>query len=244
MLAGVSVEYVTRLEQGRDRHPSPEVLAALAEALHLAPSERVHLYRLTKATGPGFHCLGGAQPNRVVRPQVRAILDQLEPAPAVVINRLTEVLAYTDGYARLVARTGMLDGGLPANIIRYVLTDPRATTTFPDWGHMADRAVATLKQGPYQSDPAVAALIDELRITVGPAFIDRFATVPGLPPASSTDRLFVAELGELRLNYEALELSADDDQTLLTYLPADPATAAVLDALAGRRPGALRAVSG
>src|SRR3954451_11246431 len=55
-LAGVSVEYVTRLEQGRDRRPSPQVLSALADALLLTGSERAHLYRLTKAADPRFDC--------------------------------------------------------------------------------------------------------------------------------------------------------------------------------------------
>src|SRR5690349_903696 len=59
-LAGVSVEYVTRLEQGRDRRPSPQVLSALADALRLTAGERAHLHRLTKAADPGYNCRGGA----------------------------------------------------------------------------------------------------------------------------------------------------------------------------------------
>lgn len=65
-LAGVSVEYITRLEQGRDRNPSPQVLAALADALCLTPAERVHLYRLTKADS-GFNCRGETEAGREVR---------------------------------------------------------------------------------------------------------------------------------------------------------------------------------
>ncbi|WP_063629935.1 helix-turn-helix domain-containing protein [Nocardia sp. BMG51109] len=101
ILAGVSVEYLIRLEQGRDRHPSTAVVSALADALRMPPSERVHLYRLVKGADPSFNCLGGAAPNREVRPAVRAVLDQLAPAPAAVINRLGEVLACTDGYVRV-----------------------------------------------------------------------------------------------------------------------------------------------
>ncbi|WP_307623012.1 helix-turn-helix domain-containing protein [Nocardia lijiangensis] len=56
----MSVEYITRLEQGRDRHPSPPVLSALADALQLTPSERIHLHRLTKSADPGFSCMGDA----------------------------------------------------------------------------------------------------------------------------------------------------------------------------------------
>src|SRR6476646_2572466 len=76
-LADVSVEYVTRLEQGRDRRPSPQVLGALADALRLTASERAHLYRLTKAADPGFNCRGAITPARTVRPTVSALLDRL-----------------------------------------------------------------------------------------------------------------------------------------------------------------------
>ncbi|MFC3961726.1 helix-turn-helix domain-containing protein [Nocardia jiangsuensis] len=108
-LAGVSVEYIVRLEQGRDRHPSPSVLAAIAGVLLLTRSERIHLHRLTKASDPGFTCMGDATPARTVRPSVRAILDHLEPAAAVVVNRLGAVLAHTAGYRRPMAPTGLAD---------------------------------------------------------------------------------------------------------------------------------------
>lgn len=243
-LAGVSVEYLTRLEQGRDRHPSPTVLSALADALGMTPSQRVHLHRLVKSADPGFTCRGTTAPNPVVRPGVRAVLDQLEPAPAAVVNRLGDVLACTDGYRRVMGPTGLLDGGLPASVVRHVFTDPRARTVYPDWDHVADKTVATLKQGPYLADPETAALVAELTVTAGAAFTDRLGRIPGLPEANGTRRLHHPEAGRLRLAFEVLELSADDDQRLLVHLPADPATAAALDRLVGRRPGGLRAVSG
>ncbi|MFI6168911.1 helix-turn-helix domain-containing protein [Nocardia sp. NPDC051052] len=241
MLADVSVEYITRLEQGRDRRPSPPVLSALADALRLTASERVHLHRLTKSADVGFHCLGGAQPPRDVRPTVRAILDRLEPAPAVVVNRLTEVLAYTDGYQRLMAPFGLLDS-TQANLARFVFTDPRARAAYPDWQHLADQTVATLKHGPFRKDPHIAALADELTVTVGPEFTDRVETVPSLPAATGITRFVHPDAGQLRLAYEILDLSADDDQHLIVHLPADESTATALDKLAGLRPGALRAV--
>lgn len=242
-LAGVSVEYVTRLEQGRDRRPSAQVLSALADALQLTPGERIHLYRLTKAGDSGFTCMGGAAPARAVRPTVRALLDRLEPAPAVLLNRLSEILACTTGYERLVAPIGLLDG-TPPNLARFVLTDDRARTAYPDWDHIADEQVAALKQGPFRADRHVAALADELSLTAGSAFTERVDTVPGLPKSSGVARLIHPEVGELRLAYETLDLPADDDQRLIVHLPADDATSTALDRLTGRLPGALRAVSG
>lgn len=242
-LAGVSVEYITRLEQGRDRRPSPPVLGALADAMHLAPSERVHLYRLTKAADAGFSCMGTAQPPREVRPTVRAVLDRLEPAPAVVVNRLREPLAWTEGYERLMAPTGLLDDEGWANLALFVFTDRRARTVYPDWDHIADEVVAALKQGPFRADPHIAALADELTVAAGAEFTRRVESVPGLAAATGITRLVHPDAGNLRLSYETLELSADDDQQLIVYLPADDSTAHALDALAGRRPGGLRAVS-
>lgn len=243
-LAGVSVEYIIRLEQGRDRHPSPQVLAAIADALHLVPSERIHLHRLTKASGGAFSCMGGAQPNREVRQTVRLMLDQLEPAPAVVVNRLGENLAYTDGYRRLMAPTGLLDEQHMATPAMFVFADPRARTVYPDWDHMADQLVAGLKQGPFRADPFIAALVDELIVVAGEEFTRRVDTVPNLPAATGITRLVHPEVGPLRLAFETLDLPVDDDQQLILHLPADTATAAALDTLNGRRPGALRAISG
>jgi transcriptional regulator with XRE-family HTH domain len=244
MLAGVSVEYLTRLEQGRDRRPSPSVLSTLSEVLRLTVAERIHLYRLTK-TAEGFSCAAGGPPppERTVRPAVRAVLDRLEPAPAVLLDRLSEILAHTAGYRRLAGPLGLLDGS-PPNLARYVFTDDRARTAFPDWEHVADAQVAALKQTPVRRDPHLARLVDELTVTGGPGFSHRMTTVTDVPRPSGVQRLRHPEAGELRLAYETLDL-ADDDQRILVHLPADDATATALDRLTAPDPGAaaLRAVS-
>ncbi|MFF0543168.1 helix-turn-helix domain-containing protein [Nocardia thailandica] len=243
MLAGVSVEYLIRLEQGRDKHPSAPVLSALADTLRLSPRERVHLHRLTKGTA-GYSCGMAEQgPNRHVRATVRALLAQLEPAPAAVTNRFTEVLACTEGYRRLYEPSGLFDQGEPANLARFVFTHPGAREVYPDWDAAADTLVASLKQGPFREDPAVAALVDELTVTAGAPFTERLARVPGLPPSGGITRLTHPEAGDLRLAYETLDLSIDDDQSLSVLLPADEAGAGSLDRLVGRRPGGLRAVA-
>lgn len=229
ILAGVSVEYLIRLEQGRDRHPSTAVVSALADALRMPPSERVHLYRLVKGADPSFNCLGGAAPNREVRPAVRAVLDQLAPAPAAVINRLGEVLACTDGYVRVLGPIGLLDGGLPASIPRYLFTDPRARDAYPDWEHWADKTVANLKEGPYRSDSqrrGADRRADRHRrcgVHRPPGADSGFADANGIARMNHPDA------GSLRFAYERLDLSADDDQHILVGLPADAGTAAALD---------------
>ncbi|MFG1838788.1 helix-turn-helix transcriptional regulator [Micromonospora sp. NPDC049175] len=241
-LADVSVEYVTRLEQGRDRRPSPQVLAALANALRMNGHERAHLHHLTKAADPSYNCRGRSTPRGEVRPTVRALVDRLEPAPAVLLNQLSDVLAHTAGYVRLVGPIGLLDA-TPANLARFILGDARARRAYPDWDHLADEQVAALKQGPFRAYPPMAALADELTITAGDAFTRRVDTVPSLPKASGIFRLAHPEAGLLRLTYETLDLPADDDQRLIVYLPADAATSDALDRLNSQHPQPLRLVA-
>src|SRR5215475_4142094 len=130
--ARISVEYLTRIEQGRDRNPSDPVINAIAGALGLDAIERNHLRYLAKISGGA--CAGQsrpAPPDRSVRPAVRQILELLEPGVAFVTNRLGDVLAHTDGFAMVMRDTGLLDAEEP-NLTRYLFTDPRARNTFTD----------------------------------------------------------------------------------------------------------------
>lgn len=241
-LAGVSVEYLTRLEQGRDRHPSPQVLGALADALRLSPDARFLLLRATKGTdGVGSPCVT-TPPSDTVRPPVRALLDQLEPGAAALLNRVGDVLAATTTYRRLFAPFGLFDDEHP-NLVRFVLTEPRARNAYPDWGRVADRQVAALRLESVPGDPHVAELAEAMTVLAGAEFADRFAAP--LPPEyrSGTERVRHTA-GDLRLDVESLALPDADGQRLVVHLPADEATSAALDRLAGRRPGALHAVSG
>jgi transcriptional regulator with XRE-family HTH domain len=241
-LAGISVDYLVRLEQGRDRHPSVQVLAALADVLRLSADERFHLRLLAKATGGEGRllCPTAQPPVHSVRPTVLALLERLEPTPAVVLNGLSDVLAHTAGYARLAGPVGLLDAR-PPNLIRFVFTDARARALYPDWDRVADQQVANLRLESYGADPQVAELAEELTIVAGAPFSKRLQAPPVLPRRSGVERWAHPGGDELRLAYEALELL--HDQCLVVYLPGDDATAAALDRLTGRRPGALRAVT-
>ncbi|MGK5682650.1 helix-turn-helix domain-containing protein [Actinoplanes sp. URMC 104] len=220
MLAGVSVEYLIRLEQGRDRHPSLQVLAALAGPLRLTAAERAHLHRLSKTSGAT--CTGlAADPPDSVRPGLRAVLDRLEPAAAVLVNQVGDVLACTGGYRLLAGPIGLLDGD-PPNLLRYVLADPRAREAYPDREHVADEQVAALKDGPPRPDFAA-----EMTALAGDEFTERAQRVPGLPRSHGLLRLEHPEAGPLRLTYEIMALPADGLR-LIVQLPADEATAAAL----------------
>jgi transcriptional regulator with XRE-family HTH domain len=243
-LAGVSVDYLTRLEQGRDRSPSTQVLAALADTLRLSHDERIHLHRLAKTVAGGGACDGAAAARvRTVRPTVQALLDRLEPAPALVANQAGDLLAWTAGLARLAGPTGLLGTG-PPNLVRYVFTDPRAHDAHPDWDAVATERVAALRAAAALGDPHAALLAEELAIIAGPRFRDRFEGSAALPSRTGVERWAHPEVGQLRLAYESLQLPDPDEQRLVVYLASDEATAAALDRLTDRHRAASSTVGG
>jgi len=240
-LAGVSVDYLTRLEQGRDRHPSAQVLAALAEALRLDDDELDHLRCLAVVSHGTELCPGPRPAARAVRPTVQALLDQLEPGLAYVANHLGDLLAWTAGFDRLARPVGLLDGA-PPNLVRFTFLDSRARDVFPDWVDLADELAAQLYADAGHPGDDVRAMAAGLAEAAGPEFATRWARRPLGARRSGVRLLARPDLGALRLSFEVLELADPERQRLVVLLPADAATATALDRLAGRRPGALRAV--
>lgn len=236
--AGISVEYLTRLEQGRDRNPSVAVVNALADALGLDAAERNHLRYLAKISGG--ECVAHPQPApppREVRPTVLHTLRLLEPGIAMVTNRLGDVLAHTSGYASVMGGTGLLDADTP-NLTRYVFTDPRARTFFADWDDVADQQAFDLWLAPsVESSEWFSA---ELAPVAGPDFTRRLHR--HVVPQRGDLRLDHPSGYGLRLTREVLELPSDAQQ-LVVFLPADEQTAQAVGQLRGRSRGGLRAIS-
>jgi transcriptional regulator with XRE-family HTH domain len=241
-LAGISVDYLVRLEQGRDTHPSSQVLAALAQALQLGPEDLDQLSRFSVLSNGKELCPAAAPVSRAVRPTVAALLERLEPTPAYVINRLTDVLAWTTGYAQLVDAVGVLDDPAP-NLLRYTFTDPRARVSLPDWEATADARISHV-QAVHHGGDELDGLVTSLRDAAGATFSERWDAQPSVRGRFGVERLVHPEVGELRVAFETLQLPDADDQRLVVFLPADDATAAAFDVLNGRRPGGLRAVTG
>ncbi|MEW5354704.1 MULTISPECIES: helix-turn-helix transcriptional regulator [unclassified Streptomyces] len=236
--AGISVEYLTRIEQGRDRNPSVAVLNALADALSLDMAEREHLRYLAKITGGA--CTAHARPEpprREVRPSVLATLRLLEPGIALVTNRLGDVLARTAAFEAVTAGSGLLDADAP-NLTRYVFTDPRARAFFADWDDVADERAFDLWLGPAAAN--AEWLSEQIAPVAGPEFTRRLHRHQ--VPHRGTLRLHHPSGGELRLLRETLELTADAQQ-LLVLLPADEETAEAVDRLRSGPHGRLRAIS-
>ncbi|MEV0081418.1 helix-turn-helix transcriptional regulator [Saccharopolyspora sp. NPDC050642] len=228
-LAGISVEYLTRLERGSDRRPSGQVLGSLADALHLSPEERVHLHRLVKLSD-GAVCQQATAPVRSLRPTLRALLDRLEPGPAFIVDSQSGILAHTVGFRLLAMPIGILDTD-PPNLARFVFTDARARTTFPEWDRVAYEQAAALRAATDLGDRMSAALADELSVTAGAEFSRRFASAATLPPSTGVERWAHPIAGEIRLAYESLAVPGPDDHRLVVHLPADAATAEALEAL-------------
>ena len=241
-LAGVSVDYLIRLEQGRDSHPSSQVLGALAEALRLGEDDRDHLQSLAIVSHGTDLCPRERSAARTVRPSIRAILDQLEPAPAFVINHLADLLAWSQGYDRLMRPLGMFDADQP-NLLWFTFTDQRARTAYPDWDDVADEQVTNLRVEVRGAGSDASAFADRLASAAGTDFVDRWERAGVARERTGVKALAHPKVGLLRLAYETLELPDADRQRLVVYLPADAATSAGLDRLAGRQPGALRSVS-
>lgn len=221
-LADISVEYLTRIEQGRDRNPSPAVVNALAQALRLDVTQREHLRYLAKISS-GV-CRGPlAQPRHEVRPTMLALLGQLEPGIALITNRLGDILACTSGFELLAGPVGLLDD-LEPNLTRFVFTDPRSRDAFPDWDLMADERAFDLLLGPSREQSA--EFIAALAPLAGTEFTRRLSQHD--LPAARPQRWRHPDAGELRLDREVLELPAADAQQLVVFLAADSATAAAL----------------
>lgn len=239
-LAGISIEYLIRLEQGRDSNPSVSVLAALADTLRLTEAERAHLGMLSIHANHGPMCPEKEVPLEEVAPTVVQLLAQLEPSPAAVVGPFGDLLAWNAQWTRLVAPLGLLDGPRP-NLARYVFVHPQARQLFADWDAVADQQISRLRPAAawFADDPRVQTLLAEL--AHDPEFVARWDGRLVGEERSGAVQLHHPSLGDLRMNYETMQLGETWQQRVLVWLPADDATTAAFAALAvGPTPAAAR----
>jgi transcriptional regulator with XRE-family HTH domain len=221
-LAGVSVEYYSRLERGDLRGVSQHVLDALARALQLDDAERAHLTDLARAAGPAPR--GRRRPAHRVRPSVQRLLDAMTSAPAFVRNGRLDVLA-TNALARALYAPIFDDPIRPANTARFNFLDPRAAEFWSDWDRAAAETVALLRteagRDPY--DKALAELVGTLS-TRNEGFRTRWATHDVRLHSTGVKHFHHPVVGDLHLTYESMELPADTGLTIvgLTAEPGSP----------------------
>lgn len=213
-LANMSVEYYTRLEQGRAGNPSPEVLESLAEALRLDRSERDHLVDLACPRKPRGR---GPLAAQRVRPGLLLTLQSLENVPAFILGRRMDVLAQNR-----LAKAVMVDfEAMPAklrNVARWSLLDSEARERLIDWEAMARDTVAVLRYeaGKYPEDRQLADLVGEL--TLGcPEFSGWWNDHDVLRRTHGIKRYRHPVVGDLEFAYEAFALPDDPDQTMCVY---------------------------
>lgn len=160
-LAAISVDYYTRLEQGRVQ-ASASVLATLAKALRLDDDQQAYLYQIAGKAGSRPH---RRRPPQRVRPAVGRLLDQLTEAPAVVLGSHMDILAWNPMAAALYTDFGQYPA-TDRNYLRLLFTDPKVRSLHAEWEHDARDAVAALRMeaasGP--DDPELARLVGELSV--------------------------------------------------------------------------------
>lgn len=222
-LAGVSIDYLIRLEQGRDTNPSASVLAALAAALRLGDEERTHLAKLAAITHSRELCPEATPLGTEVAPGVQHLLDELGSTPAFVVGPVSDVIAWNDAWTRVATPLGMLDDER-VNLARYVFVNPRARSTYADWASAAAEQVARLRTAEprWGQELAFVALLEELHAV--DEFTNLWSAHPVAEKRRGAKRLLDPDVGELDLAYEVL-LLPDDDQQLVTWRAADDVTA-------------------
>ncbi|MFD3472480.1 helix-turn-helix transcriptional regulator [Streptomyces sp. NPDC058682] len=216
-LAGVSVDYYTRMEQGRVPNPSGAVLDALARALRLDGDATRHLHRLARSQSSVRNVpRRQAQPQRV-RPMLQRLLDDLVDIPAMVMGRRMDVLAWNTAAVALFGDYAALDRA-ERNIARITFLDETSRELYADWPSCARGNVAYLHldAGRHPEDPQLASLIGELSMKSAD-FRRWWAEHPVQDKTSGTKRFHHPVVGDLELAYETLCAADDPDQALITY---------------------------
>lgn len=221
-LAGVSVDYYTRLEQGRERSPSVQVLDSLAAALHLDDDGRGHLFRLAGMA---------PRPQRThtsdrVDPALLRLMDAWPDNPALVYNRAYDILA-----ANPLATALFGDLGAVGNLMLLVFTDPRARDFYADWQDVAENSVAGFRMGlsTAPDDPRVRAVLTEL-LAASEEFRTLWERRDARRKSLASKAFRHPEVGLLTLSMQTFDVRSAPGQELVVY-DAEPGSASA-DALA------------
>jgi transcriptional regulator with XRE-family HTH domain len=223
-LAGVSIDYYIRLEQGRETNPSPAVLDALASALLLNEEERAHLHLLARHTArpgqPAGNAPGRGKPEPgaagAVRPGIHQLLETIRPCPAYVLNPVSDVLAANP--EALALFYGLSDWPpRRRNTARYTFLHPAARDLFADWQHSAATTAANLRAvaAADPGTPGLAALVDELTAH-SPEFARLWQRYDIQRRRGEPKTFQHPQVGKVTFTYEVLHLG-EDGQRLSVY---------------------------
>ncbi|GAB3837992.1 helix-turn-helix transcriptional regulator [Dactylosporangium cerinum] len=224
-LAGVSVEYYTRLERGNLAGVSDSVLDGVARALQLNETETAHLHLLARAAGPqSARTRARRDKAPEIRPTIRRVLDSMTGVPAFLRNHRFDILAANPLGMALYAPMFATGTALPVNSTRFTFLDPHAQAFYPQWALVARAAVAALRTAAAQHphDQHLVNLIGELSMRSEP-FRGWWAAQDVYVHRHGVKHFRHPAVGDLELDFEALELPGDDPLVVLTYT-AEPGT--------------------
>ena len=221
LLAGVSVDYYVRMERGSLSGASDGVLDSLASALQLDEAERDHLFSLARESG------SRSRPRKTkstpnIRPALQQVLDAVTDAPAWIRNGRHDVLAMNQLARALYSPVLASDSRRPANTTRFVYLDPDAAQAFfVDYDQISRDAAAMLRlqAGRNPHDEDLIALVGELS-TRSELFRQRWASQDVRFHRSGRKRLRHPVIGQLDLDFEAMELPAEPGLQLNVYTAA------------------------
>lgn len=219
-LAGISVDYYVRIEQGRAQGISDSVLDALARALRMTADEHSHLRNLA---APRFRDGEAAPP--VVRPEIQRLLDAMgEAVPAAVLGPGLDYLAWNRLGARIAFDLeNVPEGERNAPLLVFLHPDSRAL--HPDWDAVAAETVAAVRSetGRYPCHPRVKGVVSEL-LARSPEFRELWEEQEVRERFSGTKLIRHAGVGDIVVTYETFQLATDQEQMLCTYT-AEPGSA-------------------
>jgi transcriptional regulator with XRE-family HTH domain len=215
LLAGISIEYYTRLERGAATGVSESVINGITHALQLDDAERTHLVDLLRTASPAPP---RRQPTRQqIRPTVQRVLDSMIGTPAFVLNGRLDILGANALGVALLAPI-YADPARPVNNARFIFLDPHAAEFFREWDKVANDVVAMLRaeagRDPYNRQ--LSDLIGELSTRSGD-FRVRWATHDVQIHTTGVKLLHHPVVGNLDLAFDTFPLGADPNQSLLTY---------------------------
>jgi transcriptional regulator with XRE-family HTH domain len=215
-LAGISVDYYVRLEQGKDHHPSPQVLDSLARALRLDPPSTIHLHRLAQPASAPPPATG----QDVVAPGLMQLLQTLSGLPAFVQDRFMTVLAANPLAVALSPRNAP-----GTNVLREAFLDPAERELYDDWEHVMEEATAGLRAavGERVADPRLTALVTDLSQRSA-LFLKLWNLHEVRPKVAGRRLLHHPVVGDLELFHEKLAVSGTDGHLLVIH-HAEPGSA-------------------
>ncbi|WP_141208862.1 helix-turn-helix transcriptional regulator [Streptomyces griseorubiginosus] len=217
LLAGVSSDYYMRLEQGRETSPSPQVIDAIADALHLDDEAHDHLRRLTRAPRERRGIAAG---HTRVSPQLLQLIDSWPETPAFILGPALDVLAHNALAAALHSGFQRFD-----NLARMIFLDPAGLTFYQDRDKAANSCVAELRAA-YGHDPGssrITEVVDTL-CAKSPEFAELWARHEVKHKTQQAKNLAHPDVGDLQIQFSTFTVSGAPHQQLVVY-QAEPASA-------------------